>query len=48
MGCLLTEPDVLDIVNRNREIFEPHIELVEIAMQNCRSDLVTNQNSHGQ
>ena len=44
----LTEPDVLEIVNSNRELFEPNSELVEIALQNYRSDLLTNQNAFAQ
>ena len=44
----LSEPDVLEIVNSNRELFEPNSELVEIALQNYRSDLLTNQNAFAQ
>ncbi|XP_066911767.1 uncharacterized protein [Clytia hemisphaerica] len=44
----LSSPDVLEKVNRNREIFEPNSELVESALQNYRSDLLTNQNAFAQ
>ncbi|XP_066911415.1 uncharacterized protein [Clytia hemisphaerica] len=44
----LSDPDVLEKVNRNREIFEPNSEMVEMALQNYRNDLLTNQNSFSQ
>ena len=43
----LQEPGVTDIVNRNKQIFEPFGDLVESALSNLRTNLISNQDSHG-
>ena len=43
----LQEPGVIDIVNRNKQIFEPFGDLVESALLNLRTNLISNQDSHG-
>ena len=44
----LSDPIILEKVNRNKKIFEPNSELVEIALRNYRSDLLLNQNAYAQ
>ena len=43
----LQELGVIDIVNRNKQIFEPFGDLVESALLNLRTNLSSNQDSHG-
>ena len=43
----LYEPGVLDIVNTNKQTFEPYAEVVDTGLQNFRNDLIHNQDSFG-
>ena len=42
----LQEPGILDIVNRNKQVFEPYGELVESALLNLRTNLASSHDSH--
>ena len=44
----LQEPGVLNVVNRNKQIFEPFGDLVDTAMLNRRTDLAHHQDSYAQ
>ena len=44
----LYEPGVIDIVNTNKQKFEPYAELVDTALQNFGNDLIYNQDSFAQ
>ena len=44
----LSDPIVLEIVNRNKEIFEPNSELVDAALRMYREDMILNHDSHAQ
>ena len=44
----LYEPGVIDIVNTNKQKFQPYAELVDTAMQNFLNDLIHNQDSFAQ
>ena len=41
----LQEPGVLDIINRNKQVFEPYGDLVESALLNLHTNLTFNQDS---
>ena len=45
---MLYEPGVIDIINTNKQKFEPYAELVETALQIFRNDLIHNQDSFAQ
>ena len=38
----LSEPGIIDIVNQNKQIFQPYTDLVETALRNVRSSLLNN------
>ena len=42
----LQEPGVIDIINRNKQVFEPYGNLVESALLNLRTNLASNQDSY--
>ena len=42
----LQEPGIIDIVNRNKQVFEPYGDLVESALLNMRTNLARNQDSY--
>lgn len=44
----LNEPAVIEVVNRNKHIFEPDADLVELVLQNYRDDLEHNQDHFAQ
>ena len=43
----LREPGIIDIVNRNKQVFEPYGDLVESALVNLQTNLASNQDSYG-
>jgi len=44
----LNEPEVSEIVNRNKLIFEPDADLEDLVLQNICNDLENNQNPYAQ
>ena len=44
----LAEPGVLDIIDNNRQKFEPYTAMVDKAYENLNSEFVYNQDAHGQ
>ena len=42
----LQEPGVIDVINRNKQVFEPYADLVESALLNLRTNLAYNQDSY--
>ena len=42
----LQEPGILEVVNRNKLIFEPHGDLVDTALLNLRTDLLHNSDAY--
>ena len=42
----LQEPGVIDIINKNKQVFEPYGNLVESALLNLRTNLASNQDSY--
>ena len=44
----LAEPGVLEIIDNNRQNFEPHAAMVDRAYENLNSEFVDNQDAHGQ
>ena len=44
----LSEPGVTEIVNHNKQIFQPYCDLVETALSNLRSNLLNNPDSFAQ
>ena len=44
----LAEPGVLDIIDNNRQKFEPYAAMVDRAYENLNSEFVDNQDAHGQ
>jgi len=44
----LNEPEINEIVNRNKYIFEPNADIVELVMQSYQEDLQHNQDAHAQ
>ena len=44
----LAEPVVLDIIDNNRQNFEPYAAMVDRAYENLNSEFVDNQDAHGQ
>jgi len=44
----LNEPEINEIVNRNKHIFEPNADIVELVLQNYQEDLQHNQDAHAQ
>ena len=44
----LNEPEVLDVVNINKQKFEPFAELIETALANLHENLCHNSDSHAQ
>ena len=47
-GNKLLDPSVLELVNRNKTIFEPNADLVEDALRTYREDLALNFNAYAQ
>ena len=44
----LAEPSVLDIIDNNRQKFEPYAAMVDRAYENVNPEFVDNQDAHGQ
>ena len=44
----LNQPEVLEVVNRNRRVFEPNAELIDLALRNVHEDLRHNQDLYAQ
>ena len=44
----LKEPSVMDLINRNKNIFEPYGDLVDSALLNLHTSLLTNQDAFSQ
>ena len=44
----LNQPEVLEVVNRNRRVFEPNAELIDLALRNVHEDLRHNQDPYAQ
>ena len=46
--CKLNEPEINEIVNRNKYIFEPNADIVELVLHNYQEDVQHNQDAHAQ